>query len=623
MKNKGKKLNMTKNTIGLEQDWTVLNGMAYGITQPTLYGVITTNIECSTSFELLDRIIKEWLNIDISPSIESQKSDHLFITKVLTWQSRLQQQHQVPTFEKYTINQIEPIHQNEQRYLVALPYYKAEVTRELLNWFVFVINYILENTEDLSHCSEKELKVYFAEADKYLQSLRSKLNGCQLKGMNTYLFFRAADKLSIPISHVALNVFRFGTGKYNQLLDSSFTEKTSVIGSKISKSKSSTTLLLRSAGMPAPIHFRVSNEEQVLYYCDKIGFPVVIKPDNLDQGQGVFAHLSNKKQTLKAYRAASKLSKNILIEQHVNGNDYRITVLNNKVIKVVKRTAAGVVGNGKLNINQLVNKEQKSKFLQETLRKTGVMKLSLDEEALDLLIDQNLSKHTVPEKGQYVALRRQSNMSTGGSVSLINESEVHPDNLSLAIRASQAANLDLAGVDLLIPDISKSWLKSHAIICEINAQPQIGNSVTAHIYEEVLNTLMDNKKGIPLHLVIISRSNDVIAPTEVDNIMKKYQCNALAIQSGLWVNNVRVTKPFINSFVAVTTLIQNKEATSGLCVMNQQDVENIGLPIARFTSIDVYNSEPLNSQRMIGFLDKIKGHTDTLNQYDSKVLNEL
>jgi len=623
MKNKDKNVAVIKYTVDLEYEWTVLNGMAYGLTQPTLYGVITTNIECSASFELLDRIMQQWLDIDITPSNQNQDTLHLFITKLLTWQSRLQQQHQVPTFEKFTIKKIESIHQTAQRYLVALPYFKAEVTRELLSWFVFVINYILENTEELSHCSEKELKVYFDEADKHLHILRNKLNSYQLKGMNTYQFFSAADKLLIPIIHVALNVFRFGSGKYSELLDSSFTEKTSVIGSKISKSKSSTTLLLRSSGMPAPIHFRVSDEKQVIDYCDKIGFPVVIKPDNLDQGQGVFAHLSNKKQTLKAYRAASKLSKNILIEQHVNGDDYRITVLNNKVIKVVKRTAAGVIGDGKLNISQLIDLEQKSEFLQDILRKTGVMKLSLDEEALDLLIDQNLNKHTVPVEGQYIALRRQSNMSTGGSVSLVNEKNVHPDNLSLAIRASQAANLDLAGVDLLIPDISKSWLESNAIICEINAQPQIGNSVTPYIYEDILNTLMDNKKGIPLHLVILPTDNHVLKPAEVDNIMNKYQCNALSMKSGLWINKVKITKGFINSFVAVKTLIQNKEATSGLCIMSQQDVENIGLPMAKFTTIDVYSSEPVNSQHINVFLDKIKDHTDTLNQYDSKELNEL
>jgi len=214
-------------------------------------------------------------------------------------------------------------------------------------------------------------------------------------------------------------------------------------------------------------------------------------------------------------------------------------------------------------------------------------------------------------------------MSTGGTVSLIESSDVHPDNLSLVIRAAQAANLDLAGVDLLIPDISKSWLESDAIICEINAQPQIGSSVTPHIYEDILNTLLNHKKGIPLHLVIYPTEKQCIKSSQIDTLQQKYQCNTLAMKSGLWIDSNRITKTFDNSFMAIKALIHNQAASSALCIMNQQDVEDIGLPMAFFSTIDVYCAESFKTKAMTSFINKIKGHTHQLQFHNIRANNEL
>jgi len=623
MENKKTKLTTENYFIALEQKWTVLNGMAYGLTQPTLYGVIHTNVECLAVFETLNRVMQQWLDIDVTPTAENKNSGHLLITNILTWQSRLQQQYQVPIFEKFTIQAIASNNKNENRYLVALPYIVPDLTRELLSWFIFVVNYFVANIDELAACSPGEIKHYLAEADGHLHRLSGQLNRYQLSGMNTFEFVRAADVLAIPVAHVALNVFRFGSGKYSHLLDSSFTEKTSVIGSKISKSKSNTTKVLHSAGLPAPVNFKVQNEEQVAEYCKKMGFPLVIKPDNLDQGQGVYAHLSTKQQVIKAYRAAIKLSDKILIERHVRGDDYRLTVFNNKVIKVVKRTAAGIIGDGKLTVSQLVERAQQSKFLQDIYRQTKEMKLCLDIEALDLLKGQSLTKHAIPKAGRYVSLRRKSNMSTGGTVSLIATDEIHPDNLALAIRAAKVANLDLAGIDLLIPDIKKSWLESDAIICEINAQPQIGSSVTPHIYEDILNALLNHKKGIPLHLVIYPTEKQRIKSSQIETLQQKYQCNTVAMTSGLWIDSNRVTKAFGNSFMAIKALVHNQAVSSALCIMNQQDVENIGLPMAFFSTIDVYSAELFTTKAMTKFINKIKGHTHQLELHNLRTNNEL
>lgn len=616
MSKNNKSATAEEQTIALEQEWTVLNGMAYGLTQPTLYGVITTNVNSASGFEVLNHFMQKWLEVDTTLSVDNQKKSHTLITSILTWQARLLQAHKVPVFEKFHIQPLESNNSNAQRYLVALPYATPELTRELLTWFVFVVNYFLANIEILSACSVNELEHYFSEANQHLLKLVEQFKRYQLSGTNTYLFVRAANALSIPVTHVALNIFRFGTAKYSYLLDSSFTQHTSIIGSKLAKSKSNTALVLRNAGLPAPVHFKVTSEEQVVNYCEKMGFPVVIKPDNLEQGQGVFAQLLTTEQALKAYQMAVKFSDQILIERHVYGDDYRITVLNQQVIKVVKRTVAGVVGDGKLNVMQLITKEQQVPYLQNVLRQTGKMPLSLDEEALDLLKEQKLNQYAIPDAERFIPLRRKSNISTGGTALLIDNCDVHPDNLLLAVRAAQVINLDLAGIDLLIADLSKSWLESDAIICEVNAQPQVGILVTPFIYEDMLQTLMSHKKGIAMHLIVHSDERYCPESIHVENLLKKYQCNTLASKSGLWIDNIKISKAFPNSFLAIKALIHNQQAESALCIMSQQDIENSGLPMAKFTSIDVYSDELIITKAMINFVDKLRQHTQNLNLFN-------
>lgn len=612
--------------ISLEPQWIVLDGMSYGLNQPSMSGVINVKIPENSNISVLKRIVQMWADIDVDVDVDVDETTQagLIIKHILVWQSRIQQQHKIPTFEKHFIKKL-PQQDDTQptRLFIVIPYSIPEVTRDILTCVIHVVNYSLENIDVLKGCTQSVIKDYFAEATLYLDKLRTQLNKVQLAGMNTYWFVHAATELGINVSHIAQNTFNFGTGVNSILMDSSFTENTSVIGSKLSKSKASTALLLKKSGLPAAEHVFIHNEKQLPELIKKIGFPLVIKPENLDQGSGVFAYLTSPKEVRRAFKEASKLSQRILIEKHVMGDDYRLTVLNNQVIKIVQRTAAGVTGDGKHTVRQLLEIALQSPYAKEVFKQTQKPMISLDSEALEILTAQSVTCDSIPKKGQYIALRRKNNMSTGGTVKEIQIKDVHPDNIALAIRAANAVNLDLAGIDLITQDIKSSWLHNDAIICEINAQPQIGATIKPETYQTILLSLLKQKTGIPIHLFILPTKPDEADIAEFLSMTEKYKADSVSSQLGVYINNNKVSKPFTNGFVALKTLTLQKGAHCTIAIMNHKEVELMGLPLARFESIVFCNSADKTSASEHKLINMVKAHSEQFSLVTRDKLHEL
>ena len=91
-----------------------------------------------------------------------------------------------------------------------------------------------------------------------------------------------------------------------------------------------------------------------------------------------------------------------------------------------------------------------------------------DPVVIQELASQGFSTDSIPERGHKVWIRRNSNLSTGGLLEDWSE-QVHPDNARLAEQAAKAVNVDICGVDLILPDVTTSWREAGGVICEVNA----------------------------------------------------------------------------------------------------------------------------------------------------------
>lgn len=433
-----------------------------------------------------------------------------------------------------------------------------------LNWVVRVIN------QSLAHHSTAAL---LAE----LPALCGQIKAAAPRGMNSLRFLQAAHDLDMPWRRVAGNVYQFGWGARARWLDSSFTDATPNISARLSRDKRMTASILRQAGIPVPDHGVAANAEQAVKLAQQLGYPVVVKPADQDGGRGVSAGLKCDEAVRKAFAKASILTRIVLVEKHFAGNDYRVHVFQGEVYYAAHRVPGGVTGDGTCTVAGLlaiVNADPR----RGTPGSNALLKrIDLDKEALELLVEQGLNQEAVPDKGRFVHLRRAANVASGG-VPVPALAGAHPDNLALAVRAARVLRLDLAGVDLLIPDIRRSWLETGAAICEVNAQPQLAPHLPAYL----LQRLVDGKGRIPVVMVLGKVEDEAWLDEMVANWSARGACVGVATSGGVKIDTQIVVKGPYDAHRGGVALICDPQVESAIICVEDERMLRTGLPVDRF-----------------------------------------
>jgi cyanophycin synthetase len=149
--------------------------------------------------------------------------------------------------------------------------------------------------------------------------------------------------------------------------------------------------------------------------------------------------------------------------------------------------------------------------------------------------------------------------------------------------------LDIAGVDFITADITRSWLETGALICEVNAIPQIGYN---HGIEPVMLDLFRSGSRIPVHLAIV---DDPLPVGMAQELVTLYGADGLATDQGLWLNGLQITAAWTDSYAAARSLIFDSEVGSAVCVMTKSDVVEHGLPLDRWDNILIENPDDIVS----------------------------
>lgn len=289
-------------------------------------------------------------------------------------------------------------------------------------------------------------------------------------GPSTASLVRAAEERDIPWLRLnRYSLVQFGHGKYAQRIQATVTSETRHIAVEIASDKEETNKLLGDLGLPVAEQRMVYSEEEAARAARRIGFPVVVKPLNANHGRGVSIGLMDRDAVFAAFKHAREHSRTVLVERFIEGLDHRLLVVNGELIAASKRVPGHVKGDGVQTVEQLmeeVNSDPRRGIGHEKV----LTRLELDHQALRLLKDRGYTPQSVPEKDEVVYLRSTGNLSTGGTAVDVTDI-IHPDNREMAVRAAKAIGLDVAGVDFLTTDISKSFNATGGAICEINAAP--------------------------------------------------------------------------------------------------------------------------------------------------------
>lgn len=453
----------------------------------------------------------------------------------------------------------------------------------------FLIPALLRGTQPTIELLKLACAVFASDDDGAAEALRPQahaqfgaLKASALTTSNTPRLAKSAVANGIPFQELPGNLVLYGVGKNSVLMDSTFTHECSNIGARLAKYKHLTTAYLRRAGLPAPANGIATSEDHAVQIAEHLGYPVVVKPADKDGGLAVQADLRTADEVRWAYEGAHKVSSQVLVEKFYEGRDYRIVVFRGKAIWAKERQPAGVTGDGKSSIRALaeaINADpRRGSDVYAPLKK-----IKLDDEAEKLLDRDGLTFDSVPKKGKFVPLRRRANISAGG-VPIAVTDVMHPDNARVAERAADLVGLDLAGVDLIIPDIAKSWREVPAAICEVNAQPELGGDAE-HLYPQVLKALVRETGHVPTIAVLGGGRADQVTAALVRGLRARGLCVGSHDRTGVYVGEETVLPGNLSALRGGRMLTMDRRVDVIVLGTLDASVLRQGLPVQRIDAL--------------------------------------
>ena len=331
-------------------------------------------------------------------------------------------------------------------------------------------------------------------------------------GPSTRAMVSAALARGIPMRRLTEgSLVQLGYGSRQRKILAAATSQTSAISEDIVQDKDLTRRLLQEVGLPVPGGRPVTSPEDAWVAAQEIGLPVVLKPRDGNQGRGVALNLFTREQVFGAYAAALEESDSIIVEQFAPGLDYRLLVIGKELVAASRRLPAHVIGDGVHTVQELIDIENLNPK-RASDHAAALSKIRIDAVALAVLAEQEVTPDTVLEKDRFVLIRRNANLSTGGTAADVTET-VHPTIRDAAIEAAQTVGLDICGIDLVAHDISQPLSQRNGSIIELNARP----GLRMHLYpsegqarpvgETVIEMMFPNGAGGRIPIVAITGVN--------------------------------------------------------------------------------------------------------------------
>ena len=289
-------------------------------------------------------------------------------------------------------------------------------------------------------------------------------------GPSTQAILNAAKKRNIPYRRLNNNsLIMLGQGVNQKLLQATMACTTSSIGMELASDKEETKKLLADAFIPTPEGTSVYNREDLAEAISAIGFPLVIKPVDGNQGRGVTTNILTTDDAFNAFEKAKAISGEVLIEKFIKGFDFRFLVINYKLEAIARRTPAMVIGDDNSTIAELIEKTNSAPNRGEGHEKV-LTKIKIDPQTHSILVEKNLTLNSILPFGEILFLKDTANLSTGGTARDTTDI-VHPYNVFLAERIARLMNLDICGIDIVAEDITRPITAETGAVIEVNAGP--------------------------------------------------------------------------------------------------------------------------------------------------------
>lgn len=421
------------------------------------------------------------------------------------------------------------------------------------------------------------------QIEERLEAVRKKAVELDL-GPSTKAIEMEAYKRNIPVIRIGDgSLLQLGYGAKQKLIQATLTERSSCIAVDIACDKAMTNFFMRQNGIPVPRGRIAKNEFEVLEVAKEIGYPVVVKPYNGNQGKGVSLNINTDEDLLTAYEAVKPYTHQALVEKYIEGKHYRVLVVNDKVVAAAERIPAHVIGDGVHTIEQLIDRENKNPLRGEGHEKP-LTKIKIDEVMLLLLKKSNRSLADIPEDGEKVYLRENDNLSTGGIAVDVTDL-VHEEIKSTCVKAAELIGLDVAGIDVTTTDITKPLSATGGALIEINAAPGIrmhhypSAGASRNVAEEIVRSLFPDDQSYYMPLVSVTGTNGKTTTTRmISAILKEAgHCVGMTTTGGIYIDNQCLEKGDTTGPGSAQQILMNKKVTAAVLETARGGIVNRGL----------------------------------------------
>ena len=276
--------------------------------------------------------------------------------------------------------------------------------------------------------------------------------------LSTNLLIKRAKELGLEVYQLfpGGRFFEFRYKNHKEYLRAQITSATTSIADFVLKDKSVTKYFLKKEKISVTRGniFKVKESKEAMAYATKIGYPIIIKPLEGTHGNLVFMDIRNRQALKNAIKKFGRHQKRFLLEKQFEGDEYRILATREKVLGIIYRIPANVIGDGEHTISQLIDLKNDDPRRGASYN-YSLIKIKIDSQVRDTLKKQKYSLGSAPPAGKVVYLRKNSNLSTGGD-SIDVTDEVDPSVKEIAVKAIQAIpGLPYAGIDFITKDVNK------------------------------------------------------------------------------------------------------------------------------------------------------------------------
>ncbi len=416
-----------------------------------------------------------------------------------------------------------------------------------------VFTYIEENAG--IYAAEEAVKIAQAlidneeyDIENCIQQLKEIRERVRL-GPSTGSIVEEAQSRRIPWIRLGKNsLVQLGYGINQQRFQATITGKTSSIAVDIACNKEITKKMLEDCAIPVPSGDLVTDNDGLERVIRKIGFPLVLKPLDGNHGRGQTINVQDWETAKEGLVYAQTISHKVIVERYVTGFDYRVLVINHKMVAAARRVPAHIVGDGLATIQELIDLENQNPR-RGYGHENALTEINVDKDTLELLDKLEYSLETVPQKGETVYLKSTANLSTGGT-SIDVTDMVHPENITMCERISKIIGLDVCGIDIMAENLTQPLKESGGVILEVNAAPGFrmhlapSEGLPRNVAGPVVDMLYPPGKPITIPIIAVTGTNGKTTTTRlISHIVKNngYRVG-FTTSDGIYIQNTMLTK---------------------------------------------------------------------------------